>query len=194
MLLLVAGVAAAPGGGAPRLSTSHRVVVYGGEVKLSGIVGSRRAGETIVVSRRRYGERTFVSLAAVETGAGGAWSYVTHPRIRTAYVARWKGRRSATVSVSVRPRVTLTLRNGGFFAEVVAARSLLGRSVVLQRQLADGSWAPIRRAVLRRSPRRFTARLPRGRVRVRAFLPQIEAGPGYAAGFSRPLVVRPVSS
>jgi hypothetical protein len=95
------------------------------------------------------------------------------------------------VTIDVRPRISLSLRQGVFSLKVATARSLTGKVVYFERLSAFGQWVIRKRLVLNaRSAKRFRAKLPHGRSRVRVFIPQGQAGPGYLAGLSRVLVLR----
>ena len=48
-------------------------VVYGRGILLSGVVPTRRAGETVVVFAQPFGEGSFRSVATVLTAADGSW-------------------------------------------------------------------------------------------------------------------------
>jgi hypothetical protein len=74
---------------------------------------------------------------------------------------------------------------------VVAARSLAGRRVQLQRHLLDGRWVTVAGARLNgRSTAVFHPKLPRGRSTLRVALSVNQAGSGYLAGFSPWLSIR----
>jgi hypothetical protein len=78
-----------------------------------------------------------------------------------------------------------------FYVKVAADHSLAGKVVYFQRLSSFGQWVSRKKLVLNAlSAKRFRARLPHGRSRVRVFIPQAQAGSGYLAGFSRALVVR----
>jgi hypothetical protein len=133
-------------GAAPRqsvtISLSRPSVVYGGSVTLSGKISNHKAGETVDVLAEASGASSFSSLGSVSTTAGGKWADVVKPTIGTAYRATWMGLTSSTVTVKVRPLVTLTLMNlsaGRFSTEVTAARSFAGKFVLVQRLVSRGA-------------------------------------------------------
>ena len=89
------------------LSALAREVIYGGRIKLSGVVPTHQAGEQVVVFAQPYGGGSFHSVSTVLTGVGGVWSYTARPEITTAYEASWKGGTTPAVTVGVHPHITL---------------------------------------------------------------------------------------
>jgi hypothetical protein len=81
------------------------------------------------------------------------------------------------------------VERSALLTSVTASRSLVGRTVVLQRRARE-RWTFVRRAVLRRRIQRVQARLPDGVSRLRIVMPRREAGPGYLAGVSRVVRIR----
>lgn len=177
-----------PGGS---IASSRRIVVYGRQAALSGRVEPPSASRRVAVLAQRYDEASARPIAVVETTAEGRWTYLATPGLRTSYRACWVAASllSPKAIVQVRPRVTLSRRAGGFYTQVMGARSFGGKTIVLQRRSARG-WISLKRGRLRRRVERFQVSLPKGTSRLRAFLPRTEAGPGYLAGFSRVLIVR----
>jgi phosphodiesterase/alkaline phosphatase D-like protein len=167
-------------------------VVYGRGILLSGLVPTRRAGETVIVFAQPDGGGSPRSVATVLTAADGSWRWLAKPRIRTAYSAQWAGALSAPSVVGVRPAVSLRRTASGRFAtRVVGARSFAGRGVQLQRRSPTGRWITIKRVRLnRRSAALIKVTLPRGTSRLRIAMSVNQAGAGYLAGFSRTIVIR----
>jgi len=167
-----------------------RQIVYGGRVRLSGVVPTHQANEQVVVFAQPYGEGSFRSIATVLTGVNGTWEYLVAPKIGTAYEASWRGGMSAPMSIAVHPRLTLTrLASGHLVARVIAARSFAHRIVQLQRR-TGGRWVTIKRVRLGlRSRTEFRATLPTGRSSLRIAFSVNQAGPGYLGGTSRALTV-----
>jgi hypothetical protein len=166
-LLAVALWAAEAPSQPPPLSirSSQPLVVYGEQIRVSGVLRGRPAGTSVTVYVRRHGESAFAPVNAAETDAGGAWSYSFEPTIRSSVQARSGELTSETMTVRVRPRLTLRRRGESLLARAVAARSFRGRHVWFQRR-SGGTWRSVRRVVLDDPPRRFRARLPRGVSRV----------------------------
>ena len=124
-MMLGGAVAAAAPGPSVTISLSRPSVVYGGSVTLSGKVSNHKAGETVDVLAEAFGASSFSSLGSVSTTTGGKWTDVVKPTIETAYRATWMDVTSSTVTVKVRPLITLTLINlstGRFSTKATAAR------------------------------------------------------------------------
>lgn len=189
---LVAALGTAPAASqtAPlSIRSSEPVVVYGEKIRVSGVLRGRPAGAQVTVYVRRHGASAFAPVDVAETDAAGAWSYSFEPTIRSRVEARSGELASRTVTVAVRPRLTLRRRGENLFARAVAARSFRGRHVWLQRR-SRGAWRPVTKVVLDDPPRRFRVPLPRGVSRLRVSLPRSQAGSGYEPAVSRPLVLR----
>ena len=174
------------------LSARARRVVFGRGVMLSGIVPTRRPGETVTLLAQDYGLGSARVMATVLTGNGGAWQYLARPTIRTSYTASWNGANSRTLEVAVRPAIVFRrVGRARFSTRVVAARSFVGRRVKLQRRTASGRWVTVKRVRLnRRSAATFRVQLRRGTSRLRVVMSVNQAGPGYLAGISRTIVYR----
>jgi Fibronectin type III domain len=174
------------------LNARARRVVYGRSVMLSGLVPSRRAGETVTLLALNYGLGSPRVIATVLTGDRGIWRYLARPTIRTGYTASWNGATSRELVIAVRPAVSFRrVGSARFVTRVVAARSFAGRIVKLQRRTQAGRWVTIKRLRLnRRSAATFRVRLRRGTSRLRVVMSINQAGPGYLAGISRTIVYR----
>jgi hypothetical protein len=179
-------------GPAVTLAVSTTIAVARRGVTLVGKVASARANESVTVFQQRYGSPSFTAFATVLTGAGGTWSLIVRPVIGTTYKSVWNGSTSSTVSVSVRPAVTVrALKRARFTTHVLGARSFAGRTVQLQRRLPSGRWLTIARKELNRhSSATFRPLLRRGRWTLRVAISINQAGRGYLAGFSPWLTVR----
>src|SRR5438093_9353230 len=84
--LAVVGTAAAVKPGVS-ITASKSTVVYGGTVKLSGVVASHQAGTEVRVLERAYGATTFSQVASVNTTTGGEWSYTASAALLSRYEA-----------------------------------------------------------------------------------------------------------
>jgi len=200
-LVVLAALATTLGGAvaaaAPRqsvtISLSRPSVVYGGSVTLSGKVANHRTGETVDVLAEAFGASSFSSLGSVTTTAGGKWTDVVKPTIQTAYRATWSGLTSSTVTVKVRPLITLTLidvSTGRFSTKATAARSFAGKFVLVQR-LSSSGVATQKKVILdTNSSATFSVRLHQGRSRVRVVMPTSQTAPGYITGASKVLTVK----
>ena len=171
------------------------LVVYGGAVTLSGTVSNRRAGETVNVFARPFGQNQFASVGSAVSTPNGSWSFIVKPRLQTAYEARWRPTNQTVTSpqslVNVRPLVGFRVKAARgrvvtFFTKVRGVRLFTGKYVNLQRKNRLGRWVNLKRVTLgSTSAATFKARLPRGRSTVRVFMPAAQAAPGYVAGISR---------
>ena len=172
------------------LAAQVHKVVYGRAVMLSGLVPTRRAGESVAVFAAEFGNGSPRSIATVVTGDGGIWRYLARPTIRTEYMVSWNGATSRSTVIGVRPRVRFRrIGRARFVTRVVAARSFRARKVKFQRRTAAGRWVTVKRVRLnRRSAATFRTRLRRGPFRIVMSVNQ--AGPGYLAGISRTIVYR----
>ena len=190
-LLGGAAVAAAPRQSVT-ISVSRPSVVYGGSVTLSGKVSASKAGETVDVLAEANGASSFSSLGSLSTTAGGKWTDLVKPTIETAYRATWKSATSSTVTVKVRPLITLTLINlasGRFSTKATAARSFAGKFVLVQRLSSTGV-ATLKKVTLdASSSATFRVRLHQGRSRLRVVMPTSQTAPGYITGKSNVLTV-----
>jgi hypothetical protein len=172
------------------LGVDARQTVYGGRVRLSGMVPTHQANEQVVVYAQPYGEGSPRSVATVPSSTDGTWQYLARPRIGTTYTASWRNGLSVPVAISVHPRITLTrLASGRFVVRVLADRSFAHRFVQLQRW--NGlRWVTLRRVRLGvRSRAEFRATLPTGRSTIRSSFSVNQAGPGYLGATSRTIKV-----
>jgi hypothetical protein len=172
------------------LTALARQVVYGGRIRLSGFVPTRRANESVVVYAQPYGGGSFRSVATVLTDTTGLWSYMARPQIATSYEASWNGGMSFALTVAVHPRITLTrLASGRLVVRVTGGRTFAHRLVQLQRH-RGASWQTIKRVRLgARSRAEFKVTLPKGRSQLRIALSVNQAGAGFLGGFSRTITV-----
>jgi len=177
---------------------SRAIAVYGSSLTLSGTVSSQRPGETVSIFSQPYGQTSPASIGSAISATDGGWSFLAKPTLQTRYEAHWKPATgpmttSSPITVKVRPRVGWRVRATSgrlvtFFARVNGARSFGGKFVYFQRRTAFGQWVSLKKVFLTAtSSATFKARLPRGRLRVRLFMPSTQAGPGYIAGISRTL-------
>ena len=174
------------------ISLSRPSVVYGGSVTLSGKVSNSKAGETVDVLAEAYGASSFSSLGTAGTTAGGKWTDVVNPTIETAYHATWKSATSSTVTVKVRPMITLTLINlstGRFSTKVTAARAFAGKFVLVQRLSSTGVKTLKKVTLDAGSSATFRVRLHHGRSRLRVVMPTSQTAPGYITGMSKVMTV-----
>jgi len=169
------------------------IVVYGESAVLSGTVSSGNANDRVTLYEQPYPQGSFAQVTQVLTSSGGAWSYVlpTAPKILTQYEAKWNGRTSVIVQISVRPRITFGYRNGTFRLHVYAATSHAGRFVMVQRLSSFGQWVTVKKLKLGgHSGRIFRMTGPKGTSSYRVAMSVNQAGAGYLAGYSPTIKVR----
>jgi hypothetical protein len=190
LLVTAVATAAQP---AVTISLSRPTVVYGGSVTLSGKVADNKAGESVQVKEKAYPATTLTALGStVTTTAGGHWRDVVSPTIQTSYQATWKAATSGTVTVKVRPLITLTLVNhatGSFSTKVTGARPFTGKVVNVQRLTSTGVVTLKKVTLDSSSSATFRVRLHSGRNRLRVVMASSQAAPGYISGMSKVLTV-----
>ena len=185
LAVALAGAVAATAAAAPPS------VAFGTAFTLSGEVPSKAAGEAVRVFSRPLGQEKFGRIATVTTTADGHWSYKARPRIRTTYLAAWRGKTTSTVDVRVSPFLDLDLAEGVLSIRGRTIRSLAGRFVIVQLRRPGGVWRNVRQLVLDDGSRASTPfSAPLGRSAIRLYMPQSQVGAGYVAGFSHILVFR----
>lgn len=182
------------------LSASPRVARFAASVTLAGVVSSQQAGEAVTVFGQECGKTAFTRLGEVPTTAGGNWTFVVKPTLNTVYRARWRTTDSPAGPVNVRPIVRLSRVGSRFTVRVTAAQAFTGKLVLFQRyRPALKRWATLKRVKLgaARTPTagtfvtsaRFRNRVRLG-WRLRALLPQAQAGACYVAAPSNTLRIR----
>jgi hypothetical protein len=191
--LLIATAAATAAPPAVTISVSRPTVVYGGSVTLSGKVSDNKGGQSVQVMAEAYPATSFSALGSmVTTTAGGHWTDVVKPTIETSYQATWKNATSSTVTVKVRPLISLTLVNlatGTFSTKVMGGRSFSGKFLNVQR-LTSTAALTVKKVVLdANSSATFHVRMHTGRNRLRVVMPTSQAAPGYISGMSKVLTV-----
>ena len=192
LALLFASVGTAASPQTVTISSSRPSVVFGKSVTLSGKVSTGKAGENVSVLAEPFGTTAFAALATVQTVSGGHWSEVVKPTIETSYQAKWKSATSSTVSVKVRPLITLTLVSQAtvrFSTEVSGARSFAGKFVLVQRLTSTGVSTLKRVTLDANSAASFRVRLHLGRSRLRVVMPTSQTAPGYITGTSNVVTV-----
>jgi len=187
--LAVVGTAAAVKPAAVTISLSRSTVVYGGTVKLSGVISTHQSGANVRVLSRAYGAPTFAELASVNTTTNGAWTYTASPVILTRYQAQFGDATSRSVTVRVRPKIVLelksrTARRGTFMVTANGVRPFTGKYVLVQRLTSNGPMTVKHVKLGVDSMATFTTRLPKRHARVRVVMPASQAAPGYIAGYS----------
>jgi len=173
---------------------------FAAPLTLSGVISSQQTGEAVSVSAQECGKTAFTQLGSATTTAGGTWTFIVKPALKTVYRARWRTTDSALVTVNVSPRLKLSRTRSRFTVRVTAAQAFTGKLVFLQRYRAAAKrWATVKRVKLGAAKppaagavvtaASFRARVRRG-WRVRTILTQAQAGTCYAPGASNTLRIR----
>jgi plastocyanin len=172
------------------LGATVPILRYGDQTHLQGTINNGDAGETVTIWAQPLGQSSYQQVAALQTGANGAFDWATNPSVLTNYQVQYKTATSQPVTVQVQVRVSLVPgRRGWFLTRVSGARSFAGRWVYLQRRNEFGQWVSIRKLVLGRNSGKLF-RIPRTAGRYRIFMTVNQAGAGYLAGWSGTQTVR----
>jgi plastocyanin len=173
------------------VGVSEPIVTYGEQTMISGTVSSQKANEQVLVLAQPYGSSA-QQIATLMTGAGGAFFYTTAPTMYTTYSVRWKSVTSQTLTVQVRPNLTLTRTTSTrLFAKIAAAPSFAGRTIYLQRRSKFGQWVTVERLKLGpNSGRIFKAPHVKGTSTYRVYMTTNQAGTGYLETWSDSVRVR----
>ena len=168
------------------------ILDYGQSTHISGVVSSKKAGETVTVFAQPYGQASQVQLATLLTGTSGVWDLVVKPTLLTTYQAHWKTTVSQQVGVQLRPSIAFSAYKRWGSLKVKADRSLEGKKAYLQKFTRFHQWVKVRSVILgNNSQKRFLLELPGGRrYAVRIFMSLNQIGAGYLDGFSRTVVVK----
>ena len=194
-LLVATSVATADPKKSVTISASKPIVVYGHSVTLSGKITPPASNQKVDILAQPFGLSTMSAFSSTETTNGGQWSTDAKPTIETMYQARWNTETSSTVTVKVRPALTLTLvsksgRIGTFSVTALAARPFAGKFVNVQRVTSFGT-ATLKKVTLdANSKATFKVRLTHKRIRLRVVMPTSQAAPGYITGLSNVLIAR----
>jgi hypothetical protein len=175
------------------LTASTVQAVAGSAITLSGVVASRQTGVKVAVLGQSYGSSSFSTIGSALTGIGGSWTFQARPRVQTTFKASAPDGASTTVTVGVRPAVSLRVITGDrLTSRVVAAKPFTGKTVQLQRLLPGNRWKTVAKAKLNsNSSAVFSATsLPRGTSQIRVAMSVNQAGAGYLGAFSRTLTYK----
>jgi plastocyanin len=167
------------------MAASAPIVTYGQQATLSGVVSSKKEGESVTIYYQPYPQPNLIQRATVLTGPGGTFSFLIAPRILTTYQAAWKGAYSLPSTVQVAPKVTIG-RHNGWIIHVYGGKSFAGRAVQFQRlNPATGQWVTLKKPLLNgSSTARFELALPKGMNRLRVGLSVNQAGAGFLGTYS----------
>ncbi len=169
------------GPGLIALDPGPRTVVFSRTLQLSGIFEAQAPGSAVSLEVKPAGAARFVRAAATTTSHTGRFHFTLRPRM-SERVRLSSGSASTSVSVGVRPLVSLAPSGSVLAARVTAGRSYIGRPALLE--VARGSgWSVVKRIRLRRGSR-GRVRLGLHAATVRLVVP---AAPGYLTGTSAPV-------
>src|SRR5205814_5597458 len=110
------------------LGASALAVTAGDKVTLSGVVSSRKAGESVSIYYQPYPQPNLILRVTLLTTDGGNFSFIVAPGVLTTYQAAWKGAYATPTTIQVMPRLSLG-RSGTWLADDYASRSTAGREV-----------------------------------------------------------------
>ena len=162
------------------LLASAPIITSGTKVTLSGIVSSKKPGESVTIYYQPYPQPNLIQRATVLTGAGGTFSFIVGPQILTNYQAAWKGAYATPTTVQVAPNLSLG-RNNGWIIHASAAHSFAGKAVQFQRlNPATGQWVTLKKVLLgSKSSAKFAYTLPKGVNHLRVTMSVNQAGAGF---------------
>jgi hypothetical protein len=171
---------------ATTLSASARSTICCQRVHLSGTISPAKAGEPITILARQFDDIASYAIATTTTDASGNWSVTVTSMIQSDYTAQTSTSTSQPVTVAVHPRVGFGVNGNTFSAKVTASDSFAGSVAWFQLQTANGGWHRIALVVINPfSVAKFHVALKKGHTyRLRIYLPQPQAGPGYLDGTS----------
>jgi hypothetical protein len=191
VLITALSASAAQGAAKPALTlnVSGFKVLYGHKLTLSGRITNGLPGQPVAIFSRRFGNAKPTKLAIVKTGSAGRWSFQVKPSIDTSYQARVGSTVSRSLTVGVKPAVTVSqLGDGTIWTHIAGGRSFTGQQVELQKQVG-GAWSTVAKAVLNaRSSVTFTAPVSAGTETVRVAFSVNQAGAGFLGANSDPFV------
>lgn len=197
-LILVALLAGAPAALAAPSPTSvtiaaqPTIVTYGSATTLAGKVSP--VSTKLTVEGQPCGSNAFKALTQpLNVTSAGDWTMTAIPTVNTAYRAKAKNTTSSTVTVQVRPRVTLAkVAAHRFRTRVTAGQSFAGRVALFQRRSTTG-WTTVKSVVLVQiatgpaptiiSGKTFRSGISPGKS-VRVLLTQRQVGTCYLPGTS----------
>jgi plastocyanin len=170
-------------------------ITYAGKVTLTGELSTKKAGENVVVLAMPCGRSELTKAATMQTTSGGEYTVDLRPGRNTQYTVQVGAAKGPRVTVKVSPRLRLG-RVGAhrYSLRVFAAQKFAGRYASLQRyNPSSGRWLFVKRVRLHANSTHilptvvsavaFRSAIQPG-TRIRAFLPQIQAGSCYQPGTS----------
>ena len=176
------------------LAAKPQLVIYGGNVTLTGTLSNHKVNENVDVLATPCGQSAATKVTTVQT-TGGAFTAVVRPLKNTLYTVKVKSTTSNAVSEKVRPKLRLRkVAAHRYSLRVFAARSFAGKYGIFQRFNGTlGRWVTVKRVLLRANstgvaPTVISSVTFRSAIRpflkVRAVLPQLQVGSCYRPGRS----------
>jgi plastocyanin len=166
------------------LGVASPIIAYGDQTTISGTVSSGKPNETVFVNSQPWGS-SVQQVATLLTGAGGTFTYAIAPTIYTTYSVKYSSAVSQTITVQVRPRVTLTRSGSRLYAKITATGSYAGHHIYLQRHSQFGQW--VTEGKLKLGPlsgRIFKIPHRIGTTYYRVYITTNQAGLGYLESWS----------
>jgi plastocyanin len=177
------------------LFAEPQTAIYASKVTLTGELSSRKAGENVVVLATPCGRSEATKAATLRTVAGGEYTVDLRAARNTVYTVQVGATKSPEVSVEVSPRVRLgRVAAHRYSLRLFANQKFAGRYALVQRYDASrGRWVFLKRVILHSNSTNIlptvissvafrSTILPRAKMR--AILPQSQAGSCYLPGTS----------
>lgn len=177
------------------LTSTSRVVTYGGAVLLQGAVANGMPGEKVTINVSPQAGKTAKSVQTVTTSTDGSFTVRVQPLVQTVYVASTARSSTPPLAINVRPRLRLAFlsRTRGV-VRASAAQSFLHRYGLVQFWSPRRDvWVSVKRVRMTRlvagiaptvvSQATFRLRVRHG-LRVRVLMPRSQTRPGYTSGTS----------
>ena len=143
----------------------------------------------MLVNSQGYGA-TVQQVASLTTTANGSFSYTIAPSLYTTYSVKWKGVSSQTVTVQVRPKLTLAKFGARLYARTAATPSFAGRHVYLQKHSQFGQWVTVGKLTLGpQGGKIFKVAHVKGTTYYRVYISTNQAGLGYLESWSNAVAV-----
>lgn len=168
-------------------------IVFSSKITMTGELSSKTVGADVVVLAKPCGKTTPTRASTVQTTAGGEYTADLRTARNTIYTVQVKGMTSGPVSIKVEPRMRLgRVAAHRYSLRVFAAQSFAGKWATFQR-FNGKRWIFVKRVQLQKNatnilptvissvPFRWNSAT---RPRVRAILPQLQAGSCYLPGTS----------
>jgi plastocyanin len=175
------------------LFTQPDRVIYASKLTLTGELSSKKAGMDVSVLATPCGRSTPTKAATIQTTDGGEYTVGLRTARNTVYTVQAGATKSSEVTVRVQPRLRLGRTGAHHYSlRVFAAQRFAGRYATVQR-FNGIRWIFVKRVRLHSNATNilptvissvaFRATMA-PRARIRAILPQLQAGGCYLSGTS----------